>query len=249
ILVCAVIVWTIGRAIHEQKNARAFKADAGLFKRTARYGLKFHVSIIAAFLIIRADLLIVNHFRGSSETAVYSVASQVASLLLLLPGIVATLLFPRITSAQATSAEFTMRVTRHMSLVMLAICVAAAPLSFALPLVYGAAFADAPVQLLILLPGVFLMGLESVLVQYFNSRGVPKVIPAFWVLLQVINVLLNILFVPRFGARAAALSSTLCYTLVFLFVAIYFLRETGNSAAETFVPRRGELRELLRMRR
>ncbi|MDQ3820323.1 MAG: hypothetical protein M3362_21940, partial [Acidobacteriota bacterium] len=47
ILVCAVIVWTIGRAIHEQKNARAFKADAGLFKRTARYGLKFHVSIIA----------------------------------------------------------------------------------------------------------------------------------------------------------------------------------------------------------
>lgn len=249
ILVCAGIVWVIGHAIHEREDKRAFKADAGLFKSMARYGLKFHISIVAAFLIIRADLLIVNHYRGSSESGVYAVASQIASFLLMLPSVVATLIFPRITSEQATSAEFTMRVTRHMSLIMLAVCLVAAPLGFALPLVYGKAFVDVPIQLLILLPGVFLLGLESVLVQYFNSRGVPRLIPAFWVLMFVINVLLNIVFVPRFGARAAAASSTLCYTLVFVFITIYFLRQTGNRFAQAFMLGKGELRELLRVYR
>lgn len=245
ILMCALVILLIGRSIAVQDGARPLRPDAELFKRMARYGVKFHISVVAALLIVRADLLIVNHYRSAKEAGVYAVASQIASVLLLVPGVVATLIFPRIASVPDSRGEFTMRVTRHMALLMFGVCLAAVPLAFLLPLVYGAAFSDVPFQLLILLPGVFLLGLESVLVQHFNSMGVPKMIPAFWVAMLVLNVTFNLLFVPRFGARAAASSSSIVYALVFLFITIYFQRQTGNSLSQTFVPSAHELRGLL----
>jgi len=65
---------------------------------------------------------------------------------------------------------------------MLIMSVLVAGGSFLLPLVYGARFADATIQLLILLPGVCLIGIESVLVQHFTGTGLPAAIPVFWLL-------------------------------------------------------------------
>jgi O-antigen/teichoic acid export membrane protein len=249
VLVCVVVVVAISRIIKRESEARSLRPDSGLFKAMARYAMKFHIAVLAPLLIVRADLLIVNHYRGAGEAGVYAVASQLASVLLMLPGAVATLVFPRITAAQEKGGEFTMLVTRHMAVLMLLVCLAAAPLGFLLPLVYGAQFADAPLQLLILLPGIILIGLEAVLVQHFNSLGVPKLIPVFWLLTVAVNVTLNLLFVPGYGARAAAVTSTLSYALIFALVAAYFRLQTGNSLARTFLPTGVELRGLLTLKR
>jgi O-antigen/teichoic acid export membrane protein len=132
---------------------------------------------------------------------------------------------------------------------MLLTCLAAAALSFVLPWIYGARFGDATIQLLILLPGIFFMGLESVLVQHFTGTGLPAIIPVFWIITLVFNIGLNLVVVPTFGARGAAAISTLSYTLIFLLVAIYFCMKTGRRPAETFVLRTSELRNLFTPRR
>jgi O-antigen/teichoic acid export membrane protein len=244
VLVCAAVVWMIGRVIAKQDEGRAFSVDLALLRRMARYGVKFHVSVVASLLIFRADLLIVNHFRGEAEAGSYSVASQIAMLLVMLPGVIATLVFPRVTAAREVGAGLIMRATRHTSFIMLVICLAAVPGAFLLPLLYGRAFANASVQLLILLPGVYLIGVESVLVQHFTGTGLPAMIPLFWLLTLIANVLLNLLFVPFYGARAAALVSTISYALIFVLVAAYFRRQTGNAFSETFMLRRDDVRGL-----
>jgi O-antigen/teichoic acid export membrane protein len=174
-------------------------------------------------------LLVVNHFRGPDEAGVYSVATQFGMLLMLLPGVIATLLFPRVTAEQGARGELTAMVTKYTALVSLACCVAAVPFSFLLPLIYGSAFTDATWLLLILLPGVYLVGIESVLVQYFNALGVPRAIPVYWVVTLVVNLLLVFYLVPRLGARGAAIASTLSYALIFTLVARHFLAATGIS--------------------
>src|SRR5207245_10000954 len=161
-----------------------------------------------------SGLWIVNHFRGPAEAGVYAVASQIATLLMLLPGVIATLLFPRVASSDDKHGVLAMRVTRYTSFLMAITCVATVPIAFALPLIYGASFTDATIQLLILLPGVYAISLESVLVQHFTGTGLPAAIPAFWIVTVVLSVGLNLLFVPRFGARAAAVNSTISYTLI-----------------------------------
>jgi len=226
-----------------------WQPSLSLFKRMTTYAIKFYISIIGGVIIIRADLLIVNHFRGASEAGVYAVASQVATLMMLLPGVVATLLFPRVASSEDKRAGFTVEVTRHTSLLLAIICVVTVPIAFALPVIYGPAFADGTIQLLILLPGVYFISIESVMVQHFTGTGLPAMIPAFWLLTLVLSLTLNLIFVPGYGARAAAAISTLSYTLIFVLVAVYFRAKTGNRLSTVFVPRRSDLHNLLRVAR
>ena len=212
-----------------------WRADMALLGRMIQYGIKFHVSILVGIIIIRADLLVVNHYRGAAEAGVYSVASQFGLMLMLLPGVIATLLFPRATAEKDARGETTCQVTRYTTFIMFLCCVAAVPLSLLLPLVYGAAFSEATGLLLILLPGVYLLGLESVLVQHFNALGIPRAIPIYWVITLVLNLILVFILVPRYGAVGAALASTVCYAVIFALVAIHFQTSTGRSFSEVFV--------------
>ncbi len=212
-----------------------WRADIAFLRRMIAYGLKFHVSILAGAIMLRADLLVVNHFRGPAEAGVYSVASQFALLLMLLPGVIATLLFPRVTAEQDARGETTCLVTRYTTLIMFLCCLGAVPFSLLLPLLYGAAFTDATRLLLILLPGVYLIGLESVLVQHFNALGLPRAIPLYWVITLALNLVLVFALVPRFGALGAAVASTISYAAIFALVALHFHTSTGRSFSEVYV--------------
>jgi O-antigen/teichoic acid export membrane protein len=242
-----VLMIYLRRVVADKRESRPLRPDAQLLKTMLAYGVKFYVSIMAGTIILRADLLIVNRFRGAAEAGVYGIASQFSFLLLMLPGVIATLLFPRVAATQDDRGEFAVLVTRHTTLVMLMTCLAAIALAYLLPIIYGANFGDATTQLLILLPGIFLMGLESVLVQHFTGTGLPAAIPWFWVITVAFNIALNLLTVPKFGARGAAVNSTLSYALIFLLVAVYFRMKTGRGTAETFILRFHELRRLLKL--
>lgn len=236
ILVSVIIVLLLvvsGRSLVQSR----WRADIALLRRMIGYGLKFHISILAGAIIIRADLLVVNHFRGAAEAGVYSVASQFALLLMLLPGVIATLLFPRVTSEQDARAETTCQVSRYTTFVMFLCCIAAVPFSLLLPLIYGAAFSDATFLLWILLPGVYLMGLESVLVQHFNALGLPRAIPLYWIATLALNLILVFALVPRYGAQGAAIASSISYAMIFALVALHFHTSTGRSFADVFVLR------------
>jgi O-antigen/teichoic acid export membrane protein len=245
VVLSIVMLWAIGRLVSRQTDRMPFRPNGGLFKGAISYGVKFFIPLVAAILIFRVDLLIVNHFRGAAEAGVYAVASQVANLLTMLPGVIAMLLFPRVASYQDPRGEFALQVTRHVSFVMLVMCFVVAAGSFLLPLIYGARFADSTVQLLILLPGVCLIGIESVLVQHFTGTGLPVAIPVFWLITLAVSIGFNLALVPAFGGRGAAVTSTISYALIFLFVVVYFCLKTGRRPIEIFLLRSSEFRNLL----
>ncbi|HVG30774.1 MAG TPA: oligosaccharide flippase family protein [Pyrinomonadaceae bacterium] len=250
VVVCAVVVWLVARLVAAGGAAsRPRRVDPALFAEMMRYGLKVHAQTVASLLLFRVDLLVVKYFRGAGEAGVYSVASQVALMLMLLPGVISTLLFPRIAAAGDDRGALACRVTRHAAFVMLLICLAAVPAVFALPLLYGEPFADATEQSLILLPGVFLVSVGGVLAQHFSGTGLPVALPLFWAGALCLNAALNFALVPALGARGAALSSSVSYALVFALIALYFRARTGNSLRTAFLLRGSELRGLLSLRR
>lgn len=234
-LVVVVLLVSAGKKLVDSK----WRADAALLRRMITYGLRFHISMLAGAIIFRADLLVVNHFRTPDEAGVYSVAAQFGMMLMLLPSVIATLLFPRVTAEQDAHGETTWQVTKHTALIMLVCCLAAVPVSFLLPLVYGAAFSEATTLLLILLPGVYLIGLESVLVQHFSALGLPRAIPMYWLVTLAVNLVLVFALVPQLGAYGAAIASTVSYALIFVLVGFYFLATTRRSVMATA---RGSLR-------
>ena len=244
IVLAALLLWFVSRLSLRQQVKAARPRGLSVLKQMLGYGLKFYVSIVAGFVIFRADLLIVNRFRGAQAAGVYAIATQFSLLLIMFPGVIASLLFPRVASHQDETAAYAVEVTRHTSFIMMIVCVAAAAASFALPVVYGARFGDATIQFLIMLPGIFLISLESVLVQHFTGTGLPAIIPVFWIITMLVNLGLNLALVPVWGARAAAINSTVSYTLIFVLVTAYFCRRTGHNPLLIFSPRIYEFRNL-----
>ena len=244
IVLSLLTVWFVARSSQRPEQNLLQLTSYSLLQQMLAYGLKFYVSIFASFIIFRADLLIVNRYRGAQAAGVYAVAAQMTFLLIMLPGVIASLLFPRVAALQDENAEYTVEVTRHTSLVMLIVCAGAAVASFALPAVYGAAFEEATVLLLIMLPGVFFISLESVLVQHFTGTGLPVIIPVFWLITMLVNIGLNLALIPWWGARAAAINSSISYALIFVLVTACFCRRTGRNPLSLFWPRMREFRNL-----
>ena len=237
-LAVVVMLWTIIRRLNHAAP------EPNLFRQMLQYSFKFHISVVAGIVILRADLLLVNHFRGGDEAGPYAVASQIGNLLLLLPAIIATLLFPRVAAADDAKGHFTSRVTRYAALIMLLASLAAVAFSFALPIIYGQQYREATTLLLILLPGLYLLGIESVMVQHFTGTGLPALVPVFWIMTLLFNITANLIFIPMFGARAAAITSSLTYGLIFMLVAIYFRRKTGNKLTHALLIKWSEVSEL-----
>lgn len=246
--VSIALVWLMRKQILAGAGRVRWSPDWSLFRRMMSYSARFHVVHVAGLLVFRADLLLVNFFRGASEAGVYSVAGQAALLLMILPNAIGLMLFPRVAAMGDASAEFTCRLARRTAFIMFVACLAAIPASLLLPFVYGQEFAESSVQLLLLLPGVFCIGIEMVLVQHFSGTGMPGAIPLFWVATLVVYLALNFALVPVYGGRGAAIASTLGYGLIFALVALRFRRETGQSFAAMLLLRDDELREIFARR-
>jgi len=200
--------------------------DAGLFAEMIRYGGKVWLACLLSFMVIRSDLLLVNYFRGTGEAGVYSIAVQIADTLLLGPVTIGMILLPRVAALRdGGEDEMTARVLRHTALFLGALVVAAFVLvGPAVRLFYGHDFEGAIAATRCLLPGVFALGLNGVLMNHFGGRGMPAVTVMAPLAGLVLNVGLNLAVVPRFGIRGAAVTSSVAYVLMLAVSLGVFLR-------------------------
>ena len=203
--------------------------DRELARDMLRYGMKFYLACLCAFLVIRIDLLMVNYFNGVIEAGIYSVAVGFADLLYMLPIAIGTILFPRIARDQAGEGGLTLMACRFAVLLMGAICLAAALLAKPMILLlYGSAFTD-PSPLLWLLPGVFVLSLEAIVASDLAGRGYPAILVVYWCVGLLLNIGLNLMLIPRWGATGAAASSTVTYAVMAVLVFRRFLADSGTS--------------------
>lgn len=204
-------------------NATTFSRDAILL------GLRAYPLLLLPYVVINSDLLIIRFFRGAAETGVYSIAAQVVDVALILPSTVAALLLPEI--VQDGDSRRRMRDTIQKILMysgvfcFLAVAIGKPVIRAA----FGAAYSDAYLPLVILLPGFVALAVESVVVQFFNARGFPFFVVGYWSAATVANLAANLLFVPRWGINAAAVASTGCYSLVALLVIRRYRSEVAVS--------------------
>ena len=239
ILAVAVCVLTV-RAV-SSRAVLSWKFDPATFRAAVGYGIIFFVNNLLAFLLLKSDFFLVNHFLGTDGVGVYSVAVQIADLLLLAPATLGTLLFPRLSAIQdpiertSTCLQF----ARLAAAGMTALCLVAGLTGPALiPLLFGPAFSPAWKPLVLLLPGIWLLALENVLIMHIAARSLPLRVPVLWLLGLCLNVGLNVWWLPRLGLTAAAVTSSLAYATVSIGVFTLFQRETGATLWDILVPRR-----------
>ena len=206
---------------------RRFTPDTALLRRMASYAFRAYAATLIAFMLIRVDLLLVNAYLGTTQAGYYSVAVAMGATLYIVPMVIATNLFSRI--ARGGDHMMSAEIFRSVAVLYGILCLAVVPVAgVAIHILYGAAFAPAIPLFYWLLPGIFSLGMLTLLSQHFAGRGFPIRAILVWIPGVVIDVALNMALLKRHGAYIAPLASTISYTLVLLLHMRMFAREAGS---------------------
>lgn len=216
-----------------------------LLRRMLAFGARVYAVGLVAFLLIRLDLLLVNGILGQHAAGLYSLAGYVSEALSIIPSIVAVNMVARI--ARHRGANTSAQAFRAIFLLYGGLCLLSLPaVAVALPLLYGSAYQDSVELYLWLAPGIFFLGLLSVVSIHFSVRGYPPLLIAVWIAGLVLDVALNVALLGPLGLFIAPLSSTIAYGLVLAAHLGPFTREMGGW--RELVPRFAEIGPLLNPR-
>lgn len=219
------------RFIHSSMPKPLHKALPVFSKKRLGFGLKVYITDFAAFLVFRIDLFMVKYFLGAEQTGYYSISVAVADMIYLLPVVIGTILFPRLISIPTPKEQwrFTGMVTFTVAIVMVVIVVGATfIIKPCIHIFFGKAFAPSVPAFMWLLPGIYFISIQNVLVKYLAANGYPFVIVVIWIAALFLNIALNWYLIQPFGIIGASISSTISYSIIAVLICFAALRMHRN---------------------
>jgi len=201
-----------------------------LFRGSISYAAKAYLATFFAFLVLRADLFMVQHMLGIEQAGYYSVAASMADYVSILAVIIGTILFPKLSAMKEIDAKI--RLTWRAAwgtagILFPLLAVAALVATPVVRLLFGAAFLPAALAFVFLMPGMLFLGVNCVAVQFLNSVGYPKSVVIIWGLCSVFNICVNLWAIPHHGIVGASIVSSISYFLAFVFI-LEVIRRTST---------------------
>jgi O-antigen/teichoic acid export membrane protein len=199
------------------------------------YGMKSYIANLFTIAAMRIGILFVNHELGTEQAGLYSTAQQVMELLIIVPSVLGTVLFGRISDGK--SNHLTGKLVRVVIIAYLPVIIGLSLFTDSIiSLLFGHPFVAATTATRIMLPGSFLLGLEVILVNDLRGRGYPWNAVLVWIPVSVISAVGYAVLIPRFGLNGAAIVTTASYAAVFFYICVCYRRMSNESLAQTFVP-------------
>ncbi|WP_259400819.1 lipopolysaccharide biosynthesis protein [Microbispora sp. H13382] len=214
-----------------------------LARRQVALSGRYHLGTVAVQLLLTVDVLLLNALTTPAEVGLYTVATSFLSLSRVPTDALAQIVLSRQAVPDETAArEITARVVRlTLLLVSAVVCVLACAAPLVVPLLYGHAFAGSVAPLLALAPGMVPWSLQRPVEQYLVRLGRPMTMNAVAAGALALNLALNAVLIPLWGALGAALASTASYSAMAVVETAWFARAAGLGVAD-LLPRTRDVR-------
>lgn len=197
-------------------------------KSIIKLSLPLGLAVIFNFLYDKIDILLISKLLDFTEVAFYNIgyglfkASAVSFSFLLVPG------FTRFSAAGNNKPEIKKIFNEYFKIIS-AVCIVSAVFLFFLSdtiitLFYSERFTDSVIILKILAPGIIMAGLNNLTGTALNGMGYFKIVMYITLYALILNVLLNIFLLPKYGIEAAALLTVITEAFIF-FIELYYLRK------------------------
>jgi O-antigen/teichoic acid export membrane protein len=202
-----------------------WKYHEGIMKSMIKLGLVNALAIFIMQLNYRLDILMLKKLSTLEEVGFYSVAMQIAEQLWHIPYAIESIVLSR--SANTTDDKFVHRTVASIFRVSLLIGLFSGLVIFfvapyLIPLVFGQEFVRSVVMIQVVLPGILVLVGFRILNSRLTGMGKPQIAVYTFVPALVINFVLNLFLIPRFGGIGAAWSTNVSYAAgSFIFILIY----------------------------
>lgn len=217
IAACVVVYRTLD--IDLSRSATTVKRHG---RTVAVYGGLQATGGIAALLLYKTDILLVQYFRTSAETALYKAALTPAELIWFVPSVIQAALLQNVSDhwSNGRIEAINENVKIGLKYAFLTVTLLAVGLFGLAPeflsIYFGTEYEASALSLRILLVGTFFFGLSRILVPVLQATGWIRYIESVTVVALVVNVGLNLLFIPRYGIEGAAVATAISYCVIFV---------------------------------
>jgi len=191
------------------RSGRMPRFHGDLFRRGLSYALRAYVLTLLGFLVLRANVFLLERLSSTRELGYFSIAAQVADVLIVVPSSVALVLFPRLARDGRAGFGATIRAATVVGVLLVLACAIVAALApWAIESVFTTEFSPSAEVLRWLLPGVVALGVATVLSQYLAALRFPASLFAVWISAFAVVVGLGIWLTERYDAVGAAAATS-----------------------------------------
>lgn len=177
------------------------------------------ISFVAFSIYMKIDQVMIKNMIGNEQTGIYAVASKLSEFWYFIPSAICASVFPALINAKKTSAElYKIRLKKLYSLMFwLSLLVAIFTTIFAHLIIYilfGNQYIEAVTTLRIYIWAGIGSSVTYALTYYLISENQTKVSAIATVVGAIINIIMNLILIPKYGINGAAFSSLISYTLI-----------------------------------
>ena len=200
------------------RRLRVLGGDGGgsflLIREGFGYAMRAYLAAALGFAVLRLNTLLIEQYMDAATLGTWSIAAQLLDVIVVIPSTIALVLLPRIMRADQPY-QLMQSQLRMVAIVLALVCAVAAWLgNDVIMLVYGERFAGAYAMLLWGLPGIFALGLTSILSQYLASAGIPLALVWIWLTGLAAELALAIWLIPSQGGVGAMMSLSAAYAVI-----------------------------------
>jgi O-antigen/teichoic acid export membrane protein len=221
----------------------SFRLNGSYMRESVRYGTQAYLSNLIGFLNYRIEVFLLSFFLSASAVGLYSMAVGIAEKLWLVSKSAATLIFPMVSAETEDQkrTSFTSFVGRTVFLVT----AIGATILFVLahrliPFLYSEEYLPSVSLFRVLLPGIVFLSAARILANDIAGRGKPMLNTYAGGVVLLVQLSLNIIMVPEWGALGSAWASTIAYGIDLAARIYLYIKVSGDSLFDVVVPQRSD---------
>jgi O-antigen/teichoic acid export membrane protein len=228
------------------------KIHPEIIRKLFSMGILFAISFLIIQLNYRVDILLLKELSTIEEVGYYSLGVSIAEKLWQLPLAIGVVLMTRAANAtdQAAINRTTARLVRVSFLAGLVTSVVMFLISpWVIPAIWGQNFLPSVRIIQYILPGILFISIYRVLSSRLSGIGLPQISIFVFLPSLLLNILLNLWWIPTHGAFGAVMATNVSYTLGTLAYLIVYSKIVHMPVGRIFKFRRSDFDFLTEFRK
>jgi len=236
-----ITIWLLKNSF----NFTEIEVSKQYLKKIFKYGFKIYLANLIQFFHYKIDIFLINIFLNPLSVGFYSIATTLAEQILLIPQSVGLVLFPKISNEnnKKNLKNFTPIVCRNILFITFLGLILLFFLSkIIITTFYSITFANAIIPFKILTIGILTLSGWKILANDIYGRGKASLNIYINATALTLNIILNIILIPKYGINGAALASSISYTIAFIIMLFVFSKVSENKIIDIILIKKSDFK-------
>ncbi len=231
-IVIVIVVWQIWLLFQKNIITLTPFESATPDKALLKQSIPMMLAMLVTLMLNQTDLLMLEWLANEHDVGHFSAANTLAHIIPVTQVTIASLFLPLIGRQLDNNPDLASKLfgkARFITLVMTTVVGSLLWfISDDLLKLFGTDYSDAKNALLILIPSYAITAVAAITATWLQYTGQGKQVVGFGVIAVAINVIANMLFIPKFGLTGAALATALSLSTWSLAVLLYHRLDSND---------------------